>query len=425
MHRKSTALLAVLTGLVMATGCAGGEVQQTPSNGNSVLLSEVTGEENAPQDQQAEEAAPGTQEAGEEAPESAPEAAGTAAAAAAGTETGPKEYTDDAYIDSIVLSDYIDLADYEQIEYQAQKAEITDDDLKAQIDYIVEQNSTYEPVEDRDEAMSGDRAVIDFEGRMNGETFEGGSAEGYGLVLGSGNFIPGFEDAIIGRKVGETFDAELTFPQNYKEELAGKDVTFTITVHSLEQLVRPEYNDELVAGFGLTDSDGNAITDTAGFEAFVRTRMEELEEEEYNDALRSELIIYLEDNSEFKQDPPAAVVARLKDTIAGSYSSYAASYGMDLDSMLEAMGMDAESYEADISDTSLRFAKQLMLTACLAEKEGITLTEEEIEEHAAQDAEENGMSLEDFKASQDMRSYAEQLLGTMAVDAVIGRAAGE
>ncbi len=424
MHRRSTALLAILTVLMM-TGCGAGEAQPaTPNNGSSVLLSEVTGEQNDTGDaQDAETAEAGAQD---EAAQQAEETASSPAAAdAAGAEEGPKEYTDDAYVDSLVLSDYIELADYAAMEYQTQKAEITDDDVQAQIDYIVDQNSSFEPVEDRDEARSGDRAVIDFEGKMNGETFEGGSAQGYGLVLGSGNFIDGFEDAIIGRKVGETFDAELKFPENYKEELAGKDVTFTITVNAIEQLVRPEYNDELVAGFGLQDSDGNAITDTAGFEAFVRTRMEELEDEEYRDALRSELILFLEDNSEFKKDPPAALAARLKDTIAGSYKNYAAANGMELEDMLEAMGMTTEAYEADISDTSLKFAKQLMLTAYLAEKEGITLTDAVIEEHAAQDAEENGVSPEAFKAQQDMRSYAEQLLGTMAVDAVIGRVAGE
>ena len=417
MRKAGSILLAVCLLVISLTGCGGDaktDAPATPSNGNSTLLSEITGEtEPAAEPEAQEEAVPETAEA------QAPAAA--ASPAADSGDGAARVYTDDAYISSLNLSDYLELADYNKAELTSVRDEITDEDLQGQIDYILDQYATYEPVKDRTEAVSGDRAVIDFTGRINGETFDGGSAEDYDLDIGSGRFIPGFEEGIIGHNTGETFDLNLTFPEQYAEQYAGKDVVFTVTLKELKERIVPELNDDFVAGLTVKDNDGNPITDTETFSDFIHAKMEELAQETYESDLKAEMVTWLEVNSEFKKDPPAAVVDRLKDRIADSYNNYAASYGMDLETMLTSMGMTMEIYEADVQDSALLLAKQLMLTNAVAEKEGITLTEEELNEALAEDAAAAGMSVEDFTASQDMRFYEEQLLGTMAVEALADR----
>ena len=415
MRKAGSILLAACLLSISLAGCgqdAKTDTPATPMNGNSTLLSEITGETAADE----ETAVP--EEAAQEAAQSQPQADAASPAADEGEEA-PKEYTDDAYISSLDLSDYIELADYSKAELTSVKDEITDEDLQGQIDYILDQYATYEPVKDRTEAVSGDRAVIDFTGRIDGETFDGGSAQDYDLDIGSGRFIPGFEDGIIGHNKGETFDLDLTFPEQYAEQFAGKDVVFTVTLKELKERIVPELNDDFVAGLTVKDDDGNPITDTETFSDFIHAKMEELAQETYESDLKSEMVTWLENNSEFKKDPPAAVVDRLKDRIADSYKSYAASYGMDLETMLTSMGMNMEAYEADVQDSALLLAKQLMLTRAVAEKEGITLSESDLNEALEEDAAEAGMSVEDLKSSQDMRAYEEQLLGTKAVDALV------
>ena len=209
MKKAVKRAITILMGGILAAGLIAGcgkdnnTASNTPSGGNSVLLSEVTGEVSGEET----ESAPAAETAEQTESAAVPEE----------EENVVWEYTDDAFSYTMDLSEYIELPDYSNITLTTVKEEVTDEDLEAQIDYILEQNSTYETVEDRTTAISGDRAIIDFEGRMNGETFEGGSASGYGLDLGSGNFIPGFEDGIIGHEVGDKFDIELTFPEDYTE----------------------------------------------------------------------------------------------------------------------------------------------------------------------------------------------------------------
>ena len=139
----------------------------------------------------------------------------------------------------------VELNKYKDFNFKKVTVEISDGDIDDALITLQERDMTYEPVENRDTVQKGDVAVIDFEGKKDGVAFEGGSAKGFSLNIGSGHFIPGFEEGVVGMKKGETKDLNLTFPKEYNNaELAGKDVVFTVTVHEIKEKVKPELNDD-------------------------------------------------------------------------------------------------------------------------------------------------------------------------------------
>ena len=139
----------------------------------------------------------------------------------------------------------VELNKYKDFNFKKVTVEISDADIEDALISLQERDMTYEPVENRDTVKKGDVTVIDFEGKKDGVAFEGGTAKDFSLNIGSGQFIPGFEDSVIGMKKGETKDLNLTFPKEYNNaELAGQDVVFTVTVHEIKEKIKPEINDD-------------------------------------------------------------------------------------------------------------------------------------------------------------------------------------
>ena len=146
----------------------------------------------------------------------------------------------------VVVEPTMEIDGYKGIEVEKKSTEVTDELIDKEIEQVRERNSRLVTVEDR-AAENGDTAVIDFEGFVDGVAFEGGKAEGYNLSLGSGNFIPGFEEQIVGHKTGEEFSIHVQFPDEYQaEELKGKDAEFKITLHEIKTKELPEVDDEFV-----------------------------------------------------------------------------------------------------------------------------------------------------------------------------------
>lgn len=140
----------------------------------------------------------------------------------------------------------IKLEKYSGFETEKAQIKIEDKDLEETLEAIRERNASFEPVKSRKSVKNGDMAVIDFVGKLEGNTFQGGSAENFSLNIGSGQFIPGFEDGVVGMKIGETKDVEVVFPENYgQKDLAGKPAVFTVTVHEIKEKVLPDLDDEL------------------------------------------------------------------------------------------------------------------------------------------------------------------------------------
>ena len=209
----------------------------------------------------------------------------------------------------------VELGDLTRIEVEKAESSVEDSDIDDMLETLRKQNATFETVERA--AADGDTVVIDFKGSIDGEEFQGSSAEGQSLALGSGNMIPGFESGVVGMNVGETRNVEVTFPEDYQaEELKGKDAVFVITLHEVKESILPEIDEEFMSNFGIEGGDMDA------FRTEIRSNMErELENKELLYVKNQVMDALLEEHS---FDLPQAMV---KEEIARSKQEMFQQYG--------------------------------------------------------------------------------------------------
>lgn len=334
------------------------------------------------------EAAAETEEAGTEAAEEdtteadakdAEEAPETDADnAEAETETGAEEAPETEAIPprpEYTALDYVTLGEYKGLSVADQPIEITDD----QIDEVVRQNIQFaDALEKITEGTveDGDTANIDYEGKLDGEAFDGGTAKGYDLVIGSHSFIEGFEEGLVGVAVGETVDLPLTFPENYgNADLAGKDVVFTVTVNEIKRM--PELTDELAS----TISDGE-YTDAAGYRDSIRADLESQAQTQKETMMKGELLTQVAAGSEIKEYPQEMVdygVANMD----SYYRGMAEQYSMEFEEFLSSfMGMTEEDFSEQVVLATQQNLQQEMYLKAIAESEGIEVTDEDLAEAA-------------------------------------------
>ena len=264
-------------------------------------------------------------------------------------------------------TDTVKISNYKSVEINevAKPSEITDEDVAYEIQLILESNPIITEIKDRP-VEEGDTVNIDYVGKVGGKEFDGGAAEGYDLIIGSGTFIEGFEDSIIGHKVGETFDWKGKFPKEYTEELAGKDVVFTITVNAIKQEEIPEFNDEFVEY--MTGEKGT----TEEYSKTVREELEEDAEYSYHLSIVSAAWEAVLANTEVLKWPEE-VDATYEDLI-GQYKQIAKYYEMEYDTFIEEqMGQTVEAFETSMRQEVENSFKENMAAEAIAEKEGITL----------------------------------------------------
>lgn len=268
--------------------------------------------------------------------------------------------------------DYVTLGAYKGISIDP--IEVTDDDIRSEIDYYLEQEADIIEVTDR-AAELGDVVNIDYVGRIDGEAFEGGSYQGDSLELGSGDFIEGFEEGLVGVMPGETVVIPLTFPDDYWDaEKAGVDSEFEVTVNYIEQVGdMPEFTDELVVEW-----TGGDLTTTGEYEDWLRTQME-------MDALnyrRNEYMQAVMAECEFTAMPETRYNDMVTE-ITEYYTTMASEqYGETLEEFASAMGMTLDELETEISTQAEESVAQLMVVLAIADAEGITVTDDECEEKA-------------------------------------------
>ncbi len=288
-------------------------------------------------------------------------------------------------------ADYITLpADYNAIPISEADLTPAEDDIQFQISTLLNRYTTTQEVTGR-AAQSGDIANIDYSGTVDGVAFTGGTAEGYDLTLGSGSFIDGFEDQIIGHNVGDTFDVTVTFPDGYGDStdaegntitLSGKEAVFSVTLNALSVSVTPELTDEWVDstlgttyGLHTVDDLRNNINDTL-----------------YNDNYRSSIMDYLMNNSTFKELPTEITGYYIR-MFLSYYSQYASQYGIDLDTFAQTQGyINADDMLAASDSIITHLAKEDLLYQAVADAENITPTQEQIDAADAEYADTYGQN---------------------------------
>lgn len=303
----------------------------------------------------------------------------------------------------------IEITDYKGIKAPKEVKEITDADIDNQIDVIRKKNARIVSVDDR-AAQLNDEVIIDFEGFFGDEAFEGGKGEDHPLKLGSGQFIPGFEDQIVGHNIGDEFDVTVTFPENYQmSDYAGKEAVFKCKLKAISYEELPEINDDLI-------KDATEFDTVDEYRADIKSKLEEAAVQQADSAFENAVMNALIE----KVDAPIpnCMFEQRIDALMRSFEQQLRQQGMDLKLYFQYTGMDADSFRDTYRDRAVNEVKLRLALEKIAEVENLEPTEEEINNGLADVAAANNMDVETVKRFIPMEDYIEDLRVQKAVDLV-------
>lgn len=290
---------------------------------------------------------------------------------------------------TITTKPEVEIEGYKGIAAKKTKVAVTDEAVDGEIKKVQDRNSRMVTVEDR-AAENGDIAVIDFEGFVDGVAFEGGKGENYSLSLGAGQFIPGFEDQVIGHKTGEEFDITVTFPEDYQaEELAGKESVFKIKLHEIKMKELPEVDDDFVKDV----SDFDTLDE---YKADIKAKLEETAENNAKDDVENQLIDQLVELVQ-GEIPEAMYQNRINEDIR-EFAYRLQSQGLNLDTYLQYTGMNQEGLRNSFRPQAERQVKVRLALEKIAALENIQPSDEEIEAEFEKIAKGYEMEVEKVKA---------------------------
>lgn len=273
---------------------------------------------------------------------------------------------------SLELYPQVTLGEYKNLSAPKMSVEVTDDDVMKQIRNTAKRNARMLSV-DR-EAQMGDTANIDFDGYLDGERFDGGKAEGFDLELGSGSFVPGFEEQVVGMNIGEEKDIDITFPEDYVENLAGKAVVFKVKLNSLTCPELPELDDDFAQDVSEFDTFDE-------YKADVRSSMEKAKSDEADAKFRTEIMTQACDN--LVVDVPETMIDMKLNEILRNYAANFGISGDDVktEDLMKLMGLDKDTVDATLRPAAVYQVKQELLLEAVAAAENIEVTDEDTDEY--------------------------------------------
>ncbi len=310
---------------------------------------------------------------------------------------------------TIIVEPEVEIANYSGIEVEKKSTEVTDELINEEIEKVRERNSRMITVEDR-AAQEGDIAVIDFEGFLDGEAFEGGKGENFNLNLGSGQFIPGFEEQIVGHKADEEFSINVKFPEDYQaEELKGKDAEFKIKLHEIKAKELPEVDDEFVKDV----SDKETLDEyKAELSEQIKSRLENEADRDVDNKLIDTLI------ENMSGDVPEAMYDNQVNDMLREFDMRLRSQGMDMGTYLQYTGMDADALKTMYKPEAEKRVKLRLILQAIAKKESLVADEKDIEEEYNKLAEAYKMDVEKVKAAITADGLAEDIMVDKAMQFV-------
>ena len=278
--------------------------------------------------------------------------------------------------------------------------EVTDEDINNELTRLQERNSRMVSVEDRAAEM-GDTVTFDFEGFVDGVAFDGGKAENHALVLGSGQFIPGFEDQLVGAAVDTELDVNVTFPEEYHAaELAGKPAVFKCKVHKIEKKELPEIDDELIKDC----SDFDTVEE---FKADAKKRLEEQRNAAADNVVDEKIADGLAKC--VKADIPAAMIENTINDRIQDFAYRLQSQGLSMDMYLQYTGMDTEAFRESFREQAEKQVKVRLALEYVVKTDKISVSDEELEAEYAKFAEQYGMEVEQIKAAIPASALSEDI----------------
>lgn len=294
------------------------------------------------------------------------------------------------------LEDYVTVGEYEGLAYKApENISVSDSELNRAINEDLAAVATMEDTEDG-LVHKGDTVNIDYVGKINGEAFDGGTAQGSEIEIGNSGFIAGFDDGLIGAKVGETIDINVTFPDDYQQEdLAGKDAVFTVTINSAKVSTVPALKDYV--------KDETDFDSVAEYKASKENELKEEKESSQLETIKESLWDQVLDDSVVQKYPDREIQQYVKSGIEMA-EEYAEAYQVEYEDLIEqSMGITAEEYEEQLAVEAQTSVKEQLVLYSIARREGLKITASEYEEKFQEMAESNGVDVdtldENMKAS--------------------------
>ncbi len=288
----------------------------------------------------------------------------------------------------VALKPPVDLGKYKGVKIEKIDTEVTDEDIDKEIKREQEANARTITVEDRP-VKDGDTAVIDFEGFIGDKAFEGGKGENYPLVIGSGSFIPGFEEQLIGKNTGDDVDVKVTFPEDYKaNDLAGKEALFKVKINEIKEKELPELDDEFA-------SEVSEFDTMAEYREDVKKNLAEKKEKEAKDKKEDAVIEAIIKDS--KMDIPEAMVETQARTMVNDYARRLQSQGLSLEQYFMFTGLDMDKFTDQMKEGARKRIESRLILEAVVKAENFEVTDEEYEKELERIAGESKMEVDKLK----------------------------
>lgn len=312
----------------------------------------------------------------------------------------------------VTVKPEVELGEYKGLKATKKSTKVTADEVKAELARMQEQNSTVSDVDDR-AVKKNDIVVIDFEGFVDGKAFEGGKAEKYELTIGSNQFIPGFEDQIIGHKIGDKFDVNVKFPEDYQADLASKDAVFKIKLHGIKVKDVPALDDEFAKDVSEFDTLDELKKD-------IKKQLEKRKNDDAENELHNTLLEEVAKG--IKAEIPEAMIEKTIDDDVNEYSYRLQSQGLKLETYLKYTGMDMKGFREGFKERAETQVRLNLALEKIIEKEKIEVTEEDIEAEYKKYADAYNMDIDTIKKAVSAESLKPELASRKAIDLIVDSA---
>ena len=298
----------------------------------------------------------------------------------------------------VQLKPEVKLGAYTGLSFKKDKVKVTKDEIKAEADKALQDAGAWENITDR-AVENGDKTVIDYSGSIDGVKFDGGTAEKQPLEIGSGMFIPGFEEQVIGMKIGESKDIKVTFPENYgAKEIAGKEAVFAVTLHEITKLVLPKYDDEFV-------KDVSEFDTVAKYEANIKETIKSKKEKDADFKLENDIVEVIAKNAEV--EVPNCMVEQEAEQMVQDFEYRLMYQGMNKDDYYKFTNSNPSDLKAKYMEQAGKNVRIRLVLEAIMKEVTIPVSEEEINNQIAEMAEKAGQPLEEYSKhiNDEYKSY--------------------
>lgn len=320
------------------------------------------------------------------------------------------------YTATVAVKPEVTLGEYKGIEVEKASAEVTDEDIEAELKKVQEQNSRLITVEDR-AVEDGDQTVIDFEGSVDGTPFEGGKGEDYPLTIGSHSFIDTFEEQLIGKNIGEECEVHVTFPEEYHaKELAGKPAVFKVTVKEIKRKELPELNDEFAG----------EVSEFETLEEYKNDVKSKLSLKKQKDAAtenENHVVDKVVENAQM--DIPEPMIDSQVNNMVNDYARRMQSQGLSLEQYMQFTGMTSETLKEQMKPQAVKRIQTRLVLEAIVKAENITVSDEAVEKEIADMAESYKMEvaqIKEYMGENGIEQMKEDLAVQEAVDFLVAEA---